>query len=489
MMDRTRVVREIEAAAARLRARRHQQPANGAPDPDRPIGTDAVPQVRHIVILMMENHSYDNYLGTLERGEGLSAAPPAANRASDGRVVEPHRLPTTQQYPNVPTQSWDESHQQWAGGSNDGFVASAERQRQPVDPGIAMGYWTEDDLPYYHALARTFPLSDRWFSSCLGPTFPNRRFLIAGTAHGLSSDSLTHTLDRPTNGTIFDQLNRYGISWANYHPVSHIRPVGTRLMTVHGLRAGRHIGGYVKAWLARLGTAAANAKSRLQFTADAYPLGLFGYLNHVRSIDRFLRDAAAGALPAVSLVDPDFRQNSEENPQDIREGEAFAAKIINAAMHGKGWANTVLIWVYDEHGGYYDHVPPPEAPEPDDRRPEGEGPWGFDRYGFRVPAVIVSPFARPDYVSHVVHDHTSILKLIETKWNLPPLTRRDAHADNLLDSIDLSRPPAFAEPPSLPRPARGNGSPARSSRRSWRSAGSRGSPNGRPTTSRPTRTR
>jgi phospholipase C len=451
------VVRQIEAAAARRGAARRQHPLTVPPDSTRPIGIDTMPQLRHIVVLMMENHSYDNHLGMADRGDGLASADAenlaAGNRTSDGRLVAPHHLTTTAQYPKVPSQSWDESHRQWDGGRNDGFVTSAERQRQPVDPGIAMGYWTEDDLPFYYALARTFPVADRWFSSCLGPTFPNRRFLVAGTAHGLTSDSLAHTLDRPANGTIFDQLNRYGISWINYHPVSHLRPVLSRLMTVHGLRLGRGIGGRLKSRMARLGTAVAVSKSYLQFTADSFPLGLFGYINHVRSVQRFLRDAAAGALPAVSIVDPDFRVNSEENPQDIRHGEAFAAKIINAVMHGKGWAHTLLIWVYDEHGGYYDHVPPPDAPEPDDCQPEGGGTWRFDRYGFRVPAVIVSPYARPDYVSHVVHDHTSILKLIETKWNLGPLTHRDADADDLLDSIDFSQPPAFAQPPSLPRPA------------------------------------
>jgi phospholipase C len=417
---------------------------------------------------MMENHSYDNYLGCLERGDGLSPAevagtPAAGNRTSSGSVVAPHHLTTTEQYPKIPTQSWEEAHRQWNDGDNDGFVTSAERQEQPVDPGIAMGHWTERDLPFYYGLARTFPLADRWFSSCLGPTFPNRRFLVAGTANGLIGDSLSHTLDRPANGTIFDQLNRYGISWANYHPVSHVRPVGSRLASGHGLRAGRWVGGLAKSWLARLGVAAANAKSHLQFTADAFPLGLFAYLAHVRSVERFVRDAGAGTLPAVSIVDPDYHLSSEENPQDIRHGEAFAARIINAVMHGKGWAHTLLIWVYDEHGGYYDHVPPPAAPEPDDRKPEDHGPWRYDRYGFRVPAVIVSPYARRDYVSHVVHDHTSILKLIETKWNLPPLTRRDANADDLLDSVDFSQPPAFADPPSLPEPALAAGERSRRS--------------------------
>lgn len=405
----------------------------------------------------MENHSYDNYLGMLERGDGLprdqAGRPAATNPTRQGHSVTSQRLTSTKQFARVPSQSWEASHAQWAQGRNDGFVRSAEDQDQPVDPGIAMGYWTEEDLPFYYALARTFPLADRWFSSCLGPTFPNRRFLVSGTAHGLTSDKLSRTIDRPANGTIFDLLERYRITWVNYHPVSHARPVGRRLAGAHGLRAGRLVSGVVKPWAARLRTATTDAKSRLEFTADCYPLGLFRYVRHIRSVDRLLADAAAGTLPAVSVVDPDFHHNSEENPQDIQLGEAFAARVINAVMHGPGWLGTVLIWVHDEHGGYYDHVLPPEAVTPDDRHPEEGDGSRYDRYGFRVPAVIVSPYARPAYVSHQVHDHTSILKLIETKWNLPPLTRRDAQADNLLDSLDFSRPPSFAEPPDLPPPA------------------------------------
>ena len=186
-----------------------------------------------------------------------------------------------------------------------------------------MGYWTEEDLPFYSALARIFPLADRWFSSCIGPTFPNRRFLLAGTANGLTSDSLSHTLDYPAAGTILDQLSAHRISWVNYHPVPHLLPVLARVGGWHGLRAGRRLLAGWKARAARRAGAGGEVKSYLQFTADAFPLGLLRYLGHVRSVDRFLADAAAGTLPAVSIVDPDFRRTSEENPQDIRLGEAF----------------------------------------------------------------------------------------------------------------------------------------------------------------------
>ena len=159
---------------------------------------------------------------------------------------------------------------------------------------------------------------------------------------------------------------------------------------------------------------------------------------------------------AEGFVDPAFEEESEENPQDIQVGEAFAARVINAVMAGPGWPKTVLIWLYDEHGGYYDHVPPPRAVAPDDIPPDvqvpPDMPGGYDRYGFRVPAVVVSPFARRHHVSHHVRDHTSVLKLIQTKWNLPAMTLRDANADDLLDCLDFHRPPAFLDPPALPAP-------------------------------------
>jgi hypothetical protein len=219
------------------------------------------------------------------------------------------------------------------------------------------------------------------------------------------------------------------------------------------------------------------------FTADLYPLGIARAVRHLRSTEQFFADAAAGTLPAVSLVDPDFTLYSEENPQDIAAGEAFSAAVVNAVLHGPAWPDTLLIWLYDEHGGYYDHVPPPRAVTPDDipahnwqldlpswlrsladRIPwvreqfarletTDNGPATYDRLGFRVPAVIVSPYARPDFVDSTVYDHTSVLRLIEEKWNLPPLTRRDAAATPPLAALDLDGPPTFRQPPVLPASA------------------------------------
>jgi phospholipase C len=198
-----------------------------------PAGTDLIPQIMHIVVLMMENHSYDNYLGMLQgRGEGFplgaDGKPEVFNPDTAGGSIRAHHLSSTVQRPQVPSQSWHAAHHQWDEGKCEGFVTSTQvvvPAASDVDaaecqgPGAAlgMGYWSEEDLPFYYGLASTFPLADHWFSSCLGPTFPNRRFLIAGTAHGLIDDASYDLLDHPPAGTIFDMLSRYGISWANYH--------------------------------------------------------------------------------------------------------------------------------------------------------------------------------------------------------------------------------------------------------------------------------
>jgi phospholipase C len=465
--------------------RRHPDAASGRPpNPDLPIGTDTLPNIKHIVILMMENHSYDNYFGMLRNhGDGFSlngqGTPTACETKADGTAVPAYHFSLPTQSKGVPTQSWHASHIQCAPGADGGFVRSVEQTRPKDDPTVPMGYWDETDLPFYYALARTFPLADRWFGSCLGPTFPNRRFLIAGTANGLIDDLVVGMSDYPDSGTIFDVLSQHHISWANYHSTPAATAVFKRALGKPVLRAARWIALHSAKWFPPLVHV---LQDNLQFSADLYPMGLARFLCHLRSTDRFFRDADAGTLPAVTLIDPDFGAYSEENPGDVQHGEGFAAEVINRVMHGKGWANTVLIWLYDEHGGYYDHVIPPAAVPPDDvigtsllqlpgwfkslAQPLAKvyidqlnaidaGPRAFDQLGFRVPAIVISPFARPGgFVSHTTYDHTSVLKLIETKWNLPPLTRRDAAAVAPLDMLDLNGPPAFVTPPPLPPAAK-----------------------------------
>jgi phospholipase C len=388
--------------------------AGTLPYPRLKPGTDTIPQVEHIVVLMMENHSFDNKLGMLRRPgvDGFTLAadgkPTATNLYPNGKDKQrAFRMPTTCQPGGGPSQTWDASHTAYDGGRNDGFVRASGA--------VAMGYWEQADQPFYYSVADTFPVADRYFCSVLGQTYPNRRYLLAATSLGLVNDDQVWDLaDYPKNGTIFDQLNAHGITWRDYWSTTPTVLLYPYLLVKHP----------------------ANARN-------------------VVPVSHFFTDAATGALPGFCLVEPDYGTSSEEDPQNIASGEAFAAKVINAVMSGPKWASTLLIWTYDEHGGYYDHVPPPAAIPPDDIAPDGllGGPRfdGFGRYGFRVPCAVVSPWARPGYVSHRVFDHTSILKLVETKWNLPALTRRDANANNMLDMLDLTHP-AFATPPALARP-------------------------------------
>jgi phospholipase C len=304
-----------------------------------------------------------------------------------------------------------------------------------------MGYYTPHTLPFYYGLAKTFTLANRWFCSTPCQTYPNRRFLMAGTAYGLVSTSSSSLFDPPPpNGTIFDRLSQYGVSWKNYFsdlPATGIIPS----------------------------------------TIETYP-------NHISHSTNFFADAKLGQLPAVSFVDPEFgaldevggfiadspnptlnqfkkfvrsQGGDEENPQDVQIGEAFVARVVNAVMSSPKWHRTLLVWTYDEHGGYYDHVPPPHVLAPDSIKPglsAGDARGTYRLLGPRVPAVVVSPYSRPNDVTNVVHDHTSVLATIERKWNLPALTYRDANASTMLDFLDLKKRPHFADPPHLPAPAK-----------------------------------
>ena len=273
----------------------------------------------------------------------------------NGQRVAAHHLTDTTQIHGNPTQTWNASHISVADGTCGGFATGVWQTVPGGDPAVPMGYWTESELPFYHGLARTFPVADRWFCSCLGPTFPNRRFLIAGTAHGLVDDLPWDLVDYPAAGTIFDALTLHDISWVNYHNVNPTAVVLRRLLGTGGLIALRRLA-QLGRWLPGVTNAVRGNKS---FTADLYPLGLARCVRHLRTTQQFFADAAAGTLPSVSIVDPDFGAYSEENPQDIKFGESFAAAVIDAVMNGPGWSSTLLLWIYDEHGGYYDHVPPP----------------------------------------------------------------------------------------------------------------------------------
>jgi phospholipase C len=409
------VVGGVPSAWARQGAARQSaalRPPGTRPYPKKPEGVDTMPQIEHVVIYMQENHSFDNYFGMLGRGDGLrigkDGKPTNTNPGLDGKPVPMFHMDATCDTTNGASQSWDGSHISWNNGKMDGFVRAANGGTG------SMGYWDGTDLPFYYGLAKQFVLCDRWFCSTLAQTFPNRRYLQAATSVGIVSTDLKEVLATPDapNGVIWERLDAHGISWADY-------------------------------------------------TIDLPDIFLFPNFaaknqDKIKKFHQFLIDCAKGALPQVSIISPGGTTYTEEDPADIQNGEAYSSAIIHALMQSPAWEKTVLFFMYDEHGGYYDHVPPPAAPAPDDIKPRitvpPDEPGGFDRYGMRVPALVISPFAKRDYVSHVVHDHTSVLKFIETKFNLGAMTYRDANADDLLDTLDFDNP-GFREPPDLPKPA------------------------------------
>ncbi len=392
--------------------------AGWRPRPWEPIGTPGEPfEIDTIVILMLENHSFDNVLGLLpyqvarRRGvDGLPGdgrMPTASNPDRDGNPVRSFHLPDLCPDHGL-TQNWNSSHNQYNGGRNDGFVRVAGAP-------TPMGYFDDGDLPVTYALASHFPISERYFCSLLGQTDPNRRFLFCATAAGETNDVPAGLTMRIPGGTIFDALDVSRISWRVYYD---------------------------------------NVPS--PFLIENFRDNPLQVARCVKNPE-FFTDAAAGHLPQVSLIEPNFNVESEENPQDVAFGENFLWRVASALMHSPQWRSTALFVTYDEHGGYFDHVVPPPAIPPDDTLPrlgqpgEGTYPAGYDRYGFRVPLTVISPWARPRYVSRCTADHTSILSFIEHKWNLPALTRRDANAWHLRDMFDTRRP-HFRRPPPLPDP-------------------------------------
>jgi phospholipase C len=378
------------------------------PFPHLPAGTESMHQIKHIVVLMMENHSFDNLLGMVPyqvpgRGgvDGLTRNRRGAivdhqPGAQGGQVYARHAA-TPCQTPHQPSQTWNASHQSFDAGRMDGFVRASGN--------TAMLYWDKSDIPFTYSLASHFPIGQRYFCSVLAQTYPNRRFFFCATASGLIATDTTTFTTPAQNGTIWDRLDPHGISYAVYY-----QNLPSWAIVPHAVRGDKQ-----------------------------------------HKMDDFYPDVAAGKLPAFTFIDPNYDTTSQENPQDIQVGERFIAQVVNALVKAPTWRHTALFITYDEHGGYYDHVAPPRAVEPDNIAPTlspGDVPASYNRYGFRVPMIVVSPWAKKNYLSNVVQDHTSLDAFIERKWNLPAMTFRDANADAMTDYFDFSRP-AFATPPPL----------------------------------------
>jgi phospholipase C len=454
--------------------------------------------VQHIIIVMQENHSFDNYFGALPyvagspyhsaRGVGRHRACPATDHTcvdglscrisnQTGEIVCTNRNPSASsgaikafhdpRYCTGPDldHSWIGSHLEGnfnrpndmlKSSRNRGFVkvnavSDAPQQAVLFD---TMGFYTDADLPYYYGLAETFAISDRYFADIIGQTFPNRSYFVAGTSFGhlTTSEIITPGGYKPITGTIYGLMDAAGVTWTDY------------------------------------------------FSDLPYSAIFTNSPGHTKPVSMFAADAAADALPDVSFIDPSAfadqaingstYQTDEHPPNDIRAGQYFVSTIVSALRSSPAWSSSVLFFTYDEHGGFYDHVMPPPASQGGQLTPDGippgqcadnsnppaslvpgggascthsstidapgicstftpTGPYPadcatFNQLGFRLPMVAVSPFSKPQYVSHTVGSHVSLIAFIAHRFGLPSLAARDANANDLQDMFDFDTSPSLA---------------------------------------------
>ncbi len=352
--------------------------------------------IEHIVVIMQENHSFDQYLGKL-------TLPQFYGSAIDG-ITDALTYPDEHDKPAAPYHEtelciddvgheWDPQHRMWNQGKNDRFLLENGKR--------AIGYFDHTDLPFYYSLANEFATADRYFCSSLTQTIPNRMYLFAGTSFGHIANDIPKNTSEFAQPTIFDLMTKHGVSWKYY---SDNKLIG--------------------------------------YTALFQPM-LHANIQKMQKISDFEKDLANGTLPQVVFIDS-LMENEDEHPNaNIQVGQKWVADRVLALLNSSYWKNSVLFFTYDENGGFADHVPPPEACVPDAIPPmlkSNSEPGVFDRLGFRVPFIAVSPYVKRHFVSHVTYDHTSILKFIQTTHNLPALTFRDANADAMLDLFDFKNP-------------------------------------------------
>jgi phospholipase C len=348
--------------------------------------------IRHLVMLMQENHSFDNYFGTYPNADGIPTGicMPVRPGKPDKGCVKPYRL--------AERPLRDQSHdyktglRQLNGGRMDGFVRALQVRRQ--DGAVAMGHYDRRDLPFHWAVADQYVLFDRFFGSSLQGGAVNHAFWVSG---------------RPKLGdgpTIFDRLEQRGISWkfyvAGHDPNLNIRMPPSKRTA----RWGRVLDDVPILKLAR-------------FADDRH------LASRIVDLDQYHEDLQEGNLPAVS-----FMVNygaSEHPPGDLASGQRLVRSLVNGLMASSAWKDSAFLYTYDDWGGWYDHVRPPNV--------DASG------YGFRVPALLVSPYARRGHVDHTQLDHTAGIKFIEENWGLEPLADRDAAAKTFMAALDFSSPP------------------------------------------------
>lgn len=381
----------LTGSALALGARGAVQLAKAAPLLPNPRNSG----IEHVVLVTMENRSFDHLLGWLPGADGMQGGLTYVD-SSDNELSTYPLAPDYQGcgHPD-PDHSYAGARVEYNGGACDGWLRAGSNDI------YAIGYYEQNDVSFLAAAAPEWTTFDRYFSAILGPTFPNRFYM-----HAAQTDRLSNTFELSTLPTIWDRLAAAGLTGRYYY-------------------------------------------------SDAPFLAFWGpkYIGISRTFAQFLADCAAGKLPQVAYVDPRFVDedsgtSGDDHPHaDIRNGEAFLNLVYQAVTQSPDWKHTVLVITYDEWGGFFEHVAPPSGPIPTASQAAGDTDGLL---GFRVPSLVISPYAPRNLVSHTTFDHTSVLRLIEWRWNLSPLTVRDAGANNLALALDFGKPhptaPAYDVP-------------------------------------------
>ncbi|MEY2403694.1 MAG: phospholipase [Acidimicrobiaceae bacterium] len=405
-LGRTAAVAGVAAGAASLlspdtliaeAARRQRRVALPAPK-NMPVDT--------FVVLMMENRSFDHYLGWLPGADGRQAGLTYVDK--EGKAFQTQRLAPDWQgcgHPD-PDHSWDGGRGQLNGGRCDGFLKTGNDI-------FGISYYEEKDLGFIPAAAKAFTTYDRFHCSLMGATLPNREYMHAAQSYGQTDNNLPPQTQYQTgfpDTTIFAALTAAGVSnryFFNDVPVSAL---------------------WGAPGLARSGT-----------------------------IAEYYERCATGTLPHVSYVDPNFAGSVGEGPGlsadehphgDVRAGQAFMADVVHAFLESPQWQRGALFIVYDEWGGFFDHVAPPRVP---DERNDRDINKDFGLMGFRIPAVGISPYLRREHVAHTTYGFESIIKMIRYRFGIQPLTKRDSYAQNIARSFDWRGKPRL-QVPQLPDP-------------------------------------
>jgi phospholipase C len=331
--------------------------------------------IKHLILITMENRSFDHYLGSLTQEgrtdvDGLASPAPVLKDLA-GNPVPAWNIDATPPGYADPPHGWDPAHADYNGGKNDGFVGQYQKANPSAAPAIPMGYYTRATLPVLYALADEFTVCDRWFCSVLSSTWPNRKYLLSGRR---DDDPDTGSLPPPFPGFATTPF----VNFLEQQPDPDTP--GSRLSWKYYF-------------------------SDLPFLAFWYRFAA-SHVSRFGPVVDFVNDCREDQLPHVSIIDPPFTLADDHPSHDPRLGEKFLGLIVDALTSSESWANSALLILYDENGGFYDHVPPPDAAT-------GDTPLGF-----RVPALVVSPYARRRFASKTVFDHTSVMKSVSARWGV-----------------------------------------------------------------------